>query len=149
MNIPSVAELNEQFSLQQDTYRLGFRDGEGGIPVVDLQNEQATASISLQGAHVLSWVPATEAEVIWVSEQASFAPGKSVRGGIPICWPWFGAHHATMSYPAHGFARTSLWPVAGVQVLPGGETQITFRLDTRLLDERRRCGHGQRWRNTV
>lgn len=85
---------------------------------------------------MLSWVPAGEEEVIWVSEDATFAPAKSLRGGIPICWPWFGPHESNTTFPAHGFARTVMWQVSATQALPGGETQITFKLDPAQLDEK-------------
>lgn len=136
MDINNISQLNDAFSSHQGNYSLHFKAGAGNIPVVDIENDQANATISLQGAQVLSWTPAGEGEVIWLSADASFAPGKSVRGGIPICWPWFGAHATDASYPAHGFARTSLWQVVDAQPLASGETQITFRLDTRQLDEK-------------
>lgn len=136
MNTSSVKQLNDIFSFQKGNNKLCFKTGAGEIPVIDVQNEQASTTISLQGAQVLSWKPVGEDEVIWVSDEASFVPGKSVRGGIPICWPWFGAHGTGASYPAHGFARTCLWQVVDAQPMASGETQITFRLDTRQLDER-------------
>lgn len=136
MNTPSIEQLNTEFSLENANAVLRFKMGDGGIPIVEVQNEQATAVISLQGAHLLSWVPAGDREVIWVSEDASFAPGKSVRGGVPICWPWFGPHEKEASYPAHGFARTVPWQVTHTRQLSGGETQISFELDTSKLDEK-------------
>jgi len=138
MDNTCVARLNERFALIKDNHNLHFSVGEGGIPVVSIENDQASCTASLQGAQVLSWVPSGEAEVIWLSEMAILAPGKSLRGGIPICWPWFGAHQDHAEYPAHGFARTSLWQVTETQALDRGETQITFRLDSRQLDERQR-----------
>jgi len=141
MNTESVAQLNKDFSFQHGNHSLRFESGAGDIPVVKIQNEQATATISLQGAQVLSWVPDGDDEVIWLSEDARFAPGKSVRGGVPICWPWFGPHGSDASFPAHGFARTVLWQVADTQPLSAGETQITFRLDPRQLD----AGIQQMW----
>ena len=141
MNNSVVDRLNEQFAINQDGHSLRFSPGEHGIPVGAIENNQASCSVSLQGAHVLSWVPAGEEEVIWLSELARLEPGKSLRGGIPICWPWFGAHHDNAEYPAHGFARTSLWQVTDTRVLPGGETQIAFTLDSRELDQR----HAPMW----
>jgi len=141
MNNFVVDRLNEQFAINQDGHSLRFSAGEHDIPVVAIENNQASCSVSLQGAHVLSWVPAGEAEVIWLSEDARLEPGKSLRGGIPICWPWFGAHHDNAEYPAHGFARTSLWQVTDTCVQPGGETQIAFTLDSRQLDQQ----HGRMW----
>ena len=80
-------QLNQQFSLQNEDNHLQIVQGEGDIPVVEIRNVQASARISLQGAQLLSWIPQGEEEVIWLSKDASFKPGKSVRGGIPICWP--------------------------------------------------------------
>lgn len=133
MNTLSVEQLNKDFSFQTETSNLYFRMGEGNIPVIEIQNQYASARISLQGAHLLSWQPVGEDEVIWLSTDANFAEAKSVRGGIPVCWPWFGAHEDNASYPAHGFARTVCWQVTGVRQLPAGEVQITFKLDTEQL----------------
>ncbi|MCK4706089.1 MAG: D-hexose-6-phosphate mutarotase, partial [Gammaproteobacteria bacterium] len=123
------------FSFANEFHSLIFKIGKGGIPVVEIKNDQSSAAISLQGAHVLSWVPAGEDDVIWLSDEAKFAVGKSVRGGVPICWPWFGPHEENAAYPAHGFARTVLWQVIKTEAISAGETQITFQLDTRQLDD--------------
>ncbi|MDH5611873.1 MAG: D-hexose-6-phosphate mutarotase [Gammaproteobacteria bacterium] len=135
MNAASVEQLNKEFSFEQGSQSLVFNAGGGDIPAIEIKNEQATAIISLQGAHVLSWVPAGEDDVIWLSTEAKFAPGKSVRGGIPICWPWFGPHESNTAYPGHGFARTVLWQVTKTEALSSGETRVTFQLDTRQLDD--------------
>ena len=135
MKAPDIKQLNKDFSFQDGGHTLQFKNGKGDIPVIEIKNAQASATISLQGAQILSWVPAGEDEVIWVSEDAKFAPGKSVRGGVPICWPWFGAHAANAGFPAHGFARTVLWQVINAKPLSAGETRITFKLDPQQLDE--------------
>lgn len=135
MNTPDIAQLNKDYSINTNTSSLQFEKGRGDMPLVNIQNQQASAVISLQGAHLLSWIPNGEEDVIWLSKDASFSPGKSVRGGIPICWPWFGAHQSNSSYPAHGFARTVNWQVSSTQELPTGETQITFILETGQLPE--------------
>jgi len=134
MNILDINDLNKNFSIDSNQH-LKFKMGDGGIPLVEIENEFATAVISLQGAHVLSWIPKGEVDVIWLSTDATFAMGKSVRGGVPICWPWFGAHESDTHFPAHGFARTVLWTVKQTQALECGETQILFELDTSTLDE--------------
>lgn len=99
---------------------LAFREGPGGLVAAEVTNAGATATIALQGAQVLSWVPRGGHPVVWLSEAAVFSPGKPVRGGIPVCWPWFGPHPTEPSYPSHGFARASLWQV----------TQTTSHSDT-------------------
>ena len=131
----TIENLNQHFSLEDGNTQLTFKIGAGDIPVVEVKNELASAVISLQGAHVLSWIPTGEKDVIWLSEDATFAIGKSVRGGVPICWPWFGAHETNTDFPAHGFARTVVWTVIATQQLDTGETQVTFKLDTQELEE--------------
>jgi glucose-6-phosphate 1-epimerase len=134
----NLEQLNREFALQGHNIDLQFKTGEGDIPVASILNELASASISLQGAHLLSWIPAGQEDVIWMSKDAIFTTGKSVRGGIPVCWPWFGAHETNTDFPAHGFARTVLWQVINTQQLASGETQITFELDTAKLDNKLR-----------
>ena len=119
-------QLNKVFALEDPDNSLSFKMGEGDIPIVEIKNQHASATISLQGAHLLNWKPVDEEEVIWVSDEATFAPGKSVRGGIPICWPWFGAHESNSDFPAHGFARTVNWQVVKTQALDDGTTRISF-----------------------
>jgi glucose-6-phosphate 1-epimerase len=123
-----IESLNASFSLTAADNSLIFKNGKGDIPVIEVKNRQASATISLQGAQLLSWMPAGEEEVIWLSEQANFTVGKSVRGGVPICWPWFGAHESNANFPAHGFARTTLWQVLNTQALTDGSTCIVFTL---------------------
>jgi glucose-6-phosphate 1-epimerase len=77
-----------------------------GIPALRLRASGSEALVFLQGAHVASFRTAEHGELLWLSEHAVFAPGKAIRGGIPICFPWFGAHPTSTSLPAHGFART-------------------------------------------
>ncbi|MEZ9522930.1 D-hexose-6-phosphate mutarotase [Enterovibrio norvegicus] len=76
-----------------------------GIKVVRVIHPKATAAISLFGAHVLSFQPTGKKDTIWMSENADFGGSKAIRGGIPVCWPWFGK----AAEPSHGFARTSEW----------------------------------------
>ncbi|MDH5395723.1 MAG: D-hexose-6-phosphate mutarotase [Gammaproteobacteria bacterium] len=130
----AIEKLNQTFSIENNNQSLNFKMGKGDIPVVEVKNEFSSALISLQGAHVLSWKPVGEDDVIWLSSDAKFAIGKSVRGGIPICWPWFGAHASNNAFPAHGYARTVTWQVKNTEALASGETQITFQLDTQQLD---------------
>ena len=121
----NIDQLNNEFSLEVDGNNLCFIAGKGDIPRVEINNQHASALISLQGAHVLSWIPEGEEDVIWLSEEAKFSPGKSVRGGIPICWPWFGAHETSSDYPAHGFARTTNWQVITTEALKDGRVQLS------------------------
>jgi D-hexose-6-phosphate mutarotase len=68
--------------------------------------------------------------VVWLSRDAKLAAGKSIRGGAPVCWPWFGAHASEASLPGHGFARTVPWSVVESGAEPDGATRLTLRLMT-------------------
>lgn len=105
----SLQHVNQQFAL---TDKLQFSQNAHGLIIAEITSAQASARISLSGAHLLSWQPADlDTPAIWLSEQANLIPGKSIRGGIPVCWPWFGPHPQDGTLPAHGFARTSQWQV--------------------------------------
>jgi dihydroxy-acid dehydratase len=109
--------------------QLSFRTGVGGLTYVDIDNHGGRATICLQGAHVVSYRPKSQqAPVVWVSDAAKFAPGKSIRGGVPVCWPWFGAHDTESGYPAHGYARTVDWQVIGTRRRNDARTEITLQL---------------------
>ena len=80
-----------------------------GYPGLAIEHPKAQARIALQGAHVMEWTPAGEHAVLYMSPAAVFEAGKPIRGGIPVCWPWFGPHPDDETKPAHGFVRTELW----------------------------------------
>jgi len=117
--------MNKQFGLTEE---LSFRDAGGGFIVIDVENRNCTASIALQGAHLMTWQPKGEEPVIWMSPVATLAKGKSIRGGVPVCWPWFGPHATNPEFPGHGFARTVAWDVIGTASLDSGSTRISFRI---------------------
>ncbi len=78
----------------------------GELPILVIQHNRCCAAVSLQGAHLLFWQPSTEqTPVIWLSKQSKFEKGVAIRGGVPVCWPWFGASRT----PSHGFARLVQW----------------------------------------
>jgi glucose-6-phosphate 1-epimerase len=80
------------------------------LTCLEIENAHATASISLLGGQVLSFKPKHDGrERLFISDKALMDGSKPVRGGIPVCWPWFGAHKENASYPAHGFVRTRAW----------------------------------------
>ena len=84
------------------------------LDAVQLTFKSDLAIISLSGGHILSYQSNGE-ERLWMSPKANLEAGKSIRGGIPVCWPWFGAHLSDESKPAHGFARTSIWTLVDAQ----------------------------------
>jgi glucose-6-phosphate 1-epimerase len=84
---------------------------EGPLPYLRLlSSEGASATVYLQGAHVASWQPAGQtSSVLFVSSKSAFKSGAAIRGGVPICTPWFGPRQGRSDSPAHGFARTRNW----------------------------------------
>ncbi|GKX62573.1 D-hexose-6-phosphate mutarotase [Pragia fontium] len=89
---------------QQLTPSLTLRKKDD-LSIIVINHPKATAAIALQGAHLLSWQPKGEMPVIWLSQSSQFKTGAAIRGGVPICWPWFGK----AGTPSHGFARNELW----------------------------------------
>lgn len=83
--------------------------GQGGLPVVRVTAAAASAEIYLHGAHVTSWVPRGQQPVVWLSAASRFEADAAIRGGVPICFPWFGARAGHPEAPMHGFARLSDW----------------------------------------
>lgn len=84
-------------------------DGITGFPIFEISHAKCRARVALHGAHVLSWCPTGKSEVLYLSPDAIFREGKAIRGGIPICWPWFNAHPLDSTLPTHGIARTRFW----------------------------------------
>jgi D-hexose-6-phosphate mutarotase len=122
----TAQQLNTQFGIDG---QLGFREHDSGLVIAEISNPQATASLCLQGAHLMTWQPRNQSvPVVWLSRDAKLAAGKSIRGGVPVCWPWFGAHASEPGFPAHGYARTVPWQVVESGVEPNGATHLTLRL---------------------
>jgi D-hexose-6-phosphate mutarotase len=122
----NVETLNHRFGAGR---QLAFRETGNGLIVAEIDTPLAVASLCLQGAHVMTWRPQSQAEpVVWLSRLARPAPGKSIRGGVPVCWPWFGPHATEAKLPAHGFARTVPWEVSAARVLRDGAVEIALVL---------------------
>ena len=122
----TLADLNSRYGIAD---QLKFIEGPGGLSFAEIDNAGGTAYVCLQGAHVTTFRPKDQDEpVVWLSDYAKFAQGKSIRGGAPVCWPWFGPHASESSFPGHGFARTVMWQVTSSAALDSGETQLTLML---------------------
>lgn len=98
------------------------------FPILRISTPQCTAEISLYGAQVLQWTPTGQLPIIFMSPRAQFKAGKALRGGIPLCWPWFGKNLEDASLPSHGLARISLWQLASSEELPDGTVKLTLAL---------------------
>jgi len=114
--------LNADFGISD---QVVFVEGKGGLPFIQVNNSKASALISIYAAQVLSFKPVNEAEdFMFVSDNAYFQQGKAIKGGIPICWPWFGAAAEGSGNPDHGFVRNNYWRVSAVESLLNGDTKV-------------------------
>ncbi|MGD1908720.1 MAG: D-hexose-6-phosphate mutarotase [Leptolyngbyaceae cyanobacterium] len=119
-----LAQLNADYGIGE---QLQFISGKGDFPYVQVTNDQATALISLYGGQVLSFQPQGESQdLMFVSENAYYQTGKAIKGGVPVCWPWFGPDPEGAGRPSHGFARNRLWQVLGTEALADGQTQVNL-----------------------
>jgi glucose-6-phosphate 1-epimerase len=100
-----------------------------GLKAVRLRACGSEALVYLHGAHVASFRTSEHGELLWLSEKAVYAAGKAIRGGVPICFPWFGAHPADPKLPAHGFARTRAFRFEGSE-LRGDNVVAEFALSS-------------------
>lgn len=107
------------------------------MQLVEVKNSLGKAMISLMGAHVLSYQKAGSEDILWVSEKSYMEYGKPIRGGIPVCWPWFGPHpDSARKLPSHGLARISVWEVKEKSECPDGSSKLVLTLPgSRLPDE--------------
>ena len=121
----SIFDLNEKYGIDD---KLQFVEGDGGLTFIKINNEHADATVSLYGAQVLSFIPKGEEDILWMSSKSVFEEGKAIRGGIPVCFPWFGPHPTDSSKPQHGFARLKYWDVSEISEMANGATHIKLSL---------------------
>ena len=108
-------------------YPSQHQPGDAGLPMLLVENRQARAVIALQGAHVMSFQPKGQREMLWISPKTLFESGKPIRGDIPLCLPWFGPHSEDKTW-LHGFARTRQWTLVGSNTLADGATRLVLEL---------------------
>ena len=122
----TAATLNESFALPGV---LHFEES-GALQCAQITLPTCTATVYLHGAHLTHWQPAGQAPVLFLSADSDFAPGKAIRGGVPICFPWFGPRTGGQPGPSHGFARIQDWTLANAALLSGEEPtlHLTFTL---------------------
>lgn len=96
-------------------------------PALRVEHPTCTATVALHGAHLIAWQPNGADPVLYNSPDSIYREGTAIRGGIPVCWPWFGAHPTDSSLPSHGFARNQSWELADVSESKSGVT-LSFLL---------------------
>lgn len=100
----------------------------GGLAVIVVEHPRSRAAVALQGAHLFAWQPAGREPVVWLSEASAFAEGTAIRGGVPVCWPWFGP----AGQPSHGFAR-----ISDFELVSSEEDESEVRLEFVLRSDER------------
>ncbi len=107
----TIAELNRRFGIPGVAQVV---EGNGGLARVHITSDHATGGMYLHGAHVTSWKPRNAEEVLFVSSQSQWKAGRAIRGGVPICFPWFADKADDRGAPAHGFVRTKAWQLESI-----------------------------------
>jgi len=120
-----IDELDDRFSIEGE---LGFNEIDGELVSINIFNKFADVEICLYGAQIMRFIPHGSFDVLWMSPESYFEEGKPIRGGIPICFPWFGPHSSDASKPMHGFARLMYWDVVETKSFESGETLIRLQL---------------------
>ena len=130
-----IAELQKKYN--SDKVRVF--EGKGGLTYIGVKTGLAEAELTCQGGQIMAFTPAGEKPVLWESELCWHADDKPLRGGIPVCWPWFGPHATDSTKPPHGFARSTPWAVKDIEENADGTVKVTFYLDETLVS----CGCGK------
>jgi glucose-6-phosphate 1-epimerase len=120
-NAERIAVMNERVAIPG---AARIASGNGGLPKIQIETAAATAEIYLHGAQLTSWKPAGSGEVLFVSEKSRWEDGRAIRGGIPVCFPWFRAKAGDPKAPAHGFVRTKDWHLESIAEIPGGSVGV-------------------------
>jgi len=121
---PTIDELQARFPVSG----LRFVSGPGGLIALDVSIAQATGRIYLHGAHVAAYQRTGGAPVIFMSERSFFQPGKPIRGGVPIAFPWFGPRQGDPAAPIHGLARSLPWDLEAAFRERDGSMTLQFSL---------------------
>jgi glucose-6-phosphate 1-epimerase len=116
---PTPQELDSRFGIPSRAQVVADATGR---PKIRITTPQCTGEMYLYGAQVTSWKPANTPEVIFLSSKAVFTDGKAIRGGIPICFPWFRAKADDRQAPAHGLVRTKIWTLESIDQNAGAIT---------------------------
>jgi glucose-6-phosphate 1-epimerase len=121
--VDSAVELNRRFGIH-GTARVEV--GEGGLPKVLVSGPAAAGSMYLHGGHLCSWTPRGRTETLYLSPRSAYRDGVAIRGGIPVCFPWFGENAANPRAPAHGLVRTKAWEIESIEETAGAVTVTMF-----------------------
>lgn len=132
MQSTTTSDLNDRFAIPKIAKIVA---GNGGLPKIQITSPAASAEIYLHGAQLTSWRPANSEEIIFLSQHSRWEEGRAIRGGIPICFPWFRAKADNPQAPAHGFARIRTWQL---ESLTQQQDSVIATLSTQSDEQSRR-----------
>ena len=121
----SIDELNAAFAVDSV---VTFEAGEGGLTRAVVTAQDAVAHVYVHGAHVTHWRPAGHQPVLWLSGESWFEPGQPIRGGVPVCLPWFNLKPDDPEAPRHGLARLTPWRVVAADRNADGSASLCLAL---------------------
>jgi glucose-6-phosphate 1-epimerase len=126
---------NAPLSQWLENKRIAFSESPGGLPVFEIQGDFGSARFSPHGAHLMEFTPSGQPPLLFLSKRTALTPGKAIRGGIPVIFPWFGARQGYLESPMHGLVRTRLWHLAEMDVPAEGpaKVRLTFASNAETL----------------
>ncbi len=107
-----------------------YGEQHSALPLIVIESELCKAVISLQGAHVIEFIPANQAPLLWVSPKVQYQQGKAIRGGVPVCFPWFGENQLDKAKPKHGFVRDMDWNLTESKINADKSIELTFAFES-------------------
>ena len=107
---------------------IAYKKFDNGFQYIEISNASSRAKIALQGAHLFHYERVGEEPLLWLSKKSFFKIGRAIRGGVPVCWPWFGKHPANSDLPQHGFTRTSLWELLEAKEIDEHTSEVILQL---------------------
>lgn len=139
MNIEQLIKDCSCVSLCSSKQQYPNHSDNDDLTLIKVNSASCSAVISLQGAQILEFNAkpklalgasrSTEfsSPLLWLSPLATFKHGKAIRGGIPICLPWFGVNHNAPDQPKHGFVRNNQWQLIYCEQSPEQQVEIQFQ----------------------
>ncbi len=128
-----IQQLNRTFAIPK---QLEIVAGPNGWPMIKIGNHSASALISLYGAQIVSFQPHDQVEdLLFLSKKSSYTEGQAIRGGIPVCWPWFGPDPKGLQRANHGFVRQHFWQLVETTAIDSATTRVRLQFDNTLKQE--------------
>ena len=121
--VENVADLNRRYGIRGIAE---VTEGPGYLPRVAITAPEAAGEMYLLGGQVTSWRPADQTEVLYLSTASRWEEGRAIRGGIPVCFPWFGNKSDNSKAPAHGMVRAASWRLESIQQTRGAVVVSMF-----------------------